>query len=89
MGSILENIFAQMLTANGFSLRYFDKKGKCELDFVIQKGEQIYPLEIKSGKFYKDHVLSLVYGDISESASDKTGMARGSGFIGIGNMRKV
>lgn len=55
MGSILENVFAQMLTANGFSLRYFDKKGKCELDFVIQNGDQIYPLEIKSGKSYKDH----------------------------------
>ena len=38
MGSIMENIFAQILTANGFQLRYFDKKGKCELDFVIQKG---------------------------------------------------
>ena len=55
MGSILENTFAQILTANGFSLRYFDKKGKCELDFVVQKGSRIYPLEIKSGKSYKEH----------------------------------
>ena len=47
--------FAQILTANGFSLRYFDKKGKCELDFVVQKGSRIYPLEIKSGKSYKEH----------------------------------
>ena len=55
MGSILENTFAQILTANGFSLRYFDKKGKCELDFVVQKGSRIYPLEIKSRKSYKEH----------------------------------
>lgn len=55
MGSILENTFAQILTANGFSLRYFDKKGKCELDFVVQRGGRIYPLEIKSGKSYKEH----------------------------------
>lgn len=46
MGSIMENVFAQILTANGFQLRYFDKKGKCELDFVIQKGNEICPLEI-------------------------------------------
>ena len=55
MGSILENIYAQILTANGFTLRYFDKKGKCELDFLIQKGDKIYPIEIKSGNSYKSH----------------------------------
>ena len=55
LGSILENIYAQILTANGFTLRYFDKKGKCELDFLIQKGDKIYPIEIKSGNSYKSH----------------------------------
>lgn len=55
MGSIMENIFAQILTANGFNLRYFDKKGKCELDFVVQKGSEVCPLEIKSGNSYKLH----------------------------------
>lgn len=60
MGSIMENIFAQILTANGFQLRYFDKKGKCELDFVIQKGNEICPLEIKSGNSYKSHA-ALAY----------------------------
>ena len=25
------------------------------MDFVVQKGSRIYPLEIKSGKSYKDH----------------------------------
>ena len=55
IGSIMENIFAQILTANGFKLRYFDKKGKCELDFVVQKENEICPLEIKSGNSYKAH----------------------------------
>ncbi|WP_454971054.1 ATP-binding protein [Dorea sp.] len=60
MGSIMENVFAQILTANGFQLRYFDKKGKCELDFVIQKGNEICPLKIKSGNSYKSHA-ALTY----------------------------
>lgn len=55
MGSIMENVFAQILTTNGFQLRYFDKKGKCELDFLIQQGSEVLPLEIKSGNSYKTH----------------------------------
>lgn len=55
MGSILENMFAQILTTNGFTVRYFDKKGKCELDFVIQVGNKVLPLEIKSGNSYREH----------------------------------
>ncbi len=55
MGSILENVFAQQLKSNGFSLRYFNKRGVGELDFVIQCGNQIIPVEIKSGKDYKAH----------------------------------
>lgn len=55
MGSILENTFAQLLKANGFELRYFDKKNKGELDFIIQRGKVVLPVEIKSGTDYKKH----------------------------------
>lgn len=55
MGSLLENAFAQQLKSNGFELRYFNKHGVGELDFVIQKGKGIVPIEIKSGKDYKKH----------------------------------
>lgn len=55
MGSVLENVFAQILVANGFELRYFDKKGRAELDFLIQKGKDIIPIEVKSGHSYKEH----------------------------------
>ena len=51
MGGILENVFAQMFTANGFGLHYFDRKNKGEVDFVLQKGQTVIPVEIKSGKF--------------------------------------
>ncbi len=55
MGSILENVIAQQLVSNGFSLRYFNKNRIGELDFVIQKGSDVVPLEIKSGNDYKKH----------------------------------
>lgn len=55
MGSILENMFAQILFSNGFEIRYFDKKNKGEIDFLIQKGKSIIPVEVKSGSAYKEH----------------------------------
>ncbi len=55
MGSILENVFAQQLVCNGFALRYFHKHRVGELDFVLQNGSEIVPVEIKSGKDYRKH----------------------------------
>lgn len=55
MGGILENAFAELLKANGFSLRYLNKKNIGELDFVVQQNDEVMPIEIKSGKDYKTH----------------------------------
>ena len=55
MGGILENVFAQQLKSNGFILRYLNKQSIGELDFVVQQGSQVIPMEIKSGKDYKTH----------------------------------
>ena len=55
LGSVLENLFAQQLLANGFALRYYNSKRLGEVDFVIQNGRDITPIEIKSGKDYKKH----------------------------------
>lgn len=55
MGSILENVFAQLIKSNGFHLNYFDSKKYGELDFVIQNGLKVDVLEIKSGNDYKKH----------------------------------
>lgn len=55
MGSILENVMAQMLTANGYSLHYYDAKKYGELDFVIQEGSSIDLVEVKSGQDYRKH----------------------------------
>lgn len=55
MGGVLENVFAQQLKANGFMLRYLNKKSIGEVDFVVQQGSKALPIEIKSGKDYKKH----------------------------------
>lgn len=55
MGSILENVIAQQLKANGFLLNYFDSKKIGELDFVIQNGMHVDLIEVKSGKDYQKH----------------------------------
>lgn len=55
MGSILENVFAQIFAANGFKLWYFNKQKYGELDFVLQPGRKCLPVEIKSGKDYRRH----------------------------------
>ncbi len=55
MGSILENMIAQQLKCNGFSLNYYDGKKTGEIDFVIQNGLNVNLLEVKSGNDFKTH----------------------------------
>lgn len=54
-GAHFENAVAQQLLANGFD-SYFCKKNKIgELDFLIECGGKVIPIEVKSGKGYKSH----------------------------------
>lgn len=55
MGSILENVMAQSLKSNGFTLHYFDSKKYGEVDFVIENGTSVELKEIKSGADYRKH----------------------------------
>ncbi len=54
-GSIYENVAAEELTAHGYALYYYNSKKFGELDFVIEDGGNILPIEIKSGKDYYRH----------------------------------
>ena len=54
-GAHFENAVAQQLLANGFE-PYFCKRSKIgELDFLIEMGGKVVPIEVKSGKGYKSH----------------------------------
>lgn len=54
-GGIYENAVAQELYAHGFELYYFNNKKQGELDFVIEQGGKVIPIEVKSGKDYQRH----------------------------------
>lgn len=54
-GAIYENVAAQELKAHGFELYYFNSKKQGELDFLIEAGGEVLPVEIKSGKDYTKH----------------------------------
>ena len=54
-GSVYENAVAQELLAHGIELYYYNNKKRGELDFVIEYGGRILPIEVKSGKDYEVH----------------------------------
>ena len=49
IGSVTENYIAQTLAANGHALRYWAGEYTAELDFVLQKGDDIIGVEVKKG----------------------------------------
>ncbi len=54
-GSIYENAVAQELVAHGIVPYYYNNKKRGELDFVIELGGKVLPIEVKSGKDYESH----------------------------------
>ena len=53
LGSVAENYVAQALTANGVALRYWKNGNTGEVDFVIQNGMEVIPVEVKKGRKVK------------------------------------
>ena len=54
-GSVYENAAAQELKAHGYDLYYYNSKKQGELDFIVEMGGDVLPIEIKSGKDYARH----------------------------------
>ena len=54
-GSIYENAAAQELVAHGINPYYYNNKKRGELDFIIEFGGKVLPIEVKSGKDYETH----------------------------------
>lgn len=57
LGTVYESVVAQELRAHGYKLYYYDNKKKGEVDYLINdySTTQVLPLEVKSGKDYKEH----------------------------------
>lgn len=54
-GSIYENAVAQELVAHRMEPYYYNNKKRGELDFVLELGGKVLPIEVKSGKDYETH----------------------------------
>lgn len=55
-GAVYENFVAEELVSKGFPLYYFNSdKRSAEVDFLVENGGVVLPIEVKSGKSYKTH----------------------------------
>lgn len=59
MGAVTENYVAQQLAAKGYPLYYWESKSTAELDFVLQKENQIIGIEVKKGEHVRSRSLSV------------------------------
>lgn len=54
-GSVYENAIAQEFVAHGITPYYYNNKKRGEIDFVVELGGKVLPIEVKSGKDYESH----------------------------------
>ena len=59
IGALVENYIAQTLNTNGYELFYWTSNGIAEVDFIIQKGKDIIPVEVKSGENVTSRSLNV------------------------------
>ena len=68
LGAVYESVVAQELRAHGYNLYYYDNKKKGEVDYLINDTNtvQVLPIEVKSGKDYKEHSALTTFLDDNE-----------------------
>ena len=59
LGAMTENYIAQVFTAKGYDLFYWQSEGKAEVDFVLQLDEGVIPVEIKKGLRTRSRSLGI------------------------------
>lgn len=59
LGAISENYVVQSFAAKRYGLYYWTTKGKAELDFVLQKDNDIIAIEVKTGTRTKSKSLNM------------------------------
>ena len=59
IGAIAENYVAQVFTANKIPLFYWKNDNTAEVDFVIQKGIEVIPVEVKAGERVRSKSLGI------------------------------
>jgi len=69
IGAITENYVAQALASKKYALYYWSNKGTAELDFVLQKNNDIISVEVKSGSHTKSKSLNMFAAQYSPAYS--------------------
>ncbi|MFR9592504.1 MAG: ATP-binding protein [Rikenellaceae bacterium] len=59
LGAIAENYVAQAFSANEIALLYWKNDNTAEVDFIIQKGIDVIPVEVKSGLNTRSKSLNI------------------------------
>jgi predicted AAA+ superfamily ATPase len=59
MGAIAENYVAQAFSANLIPLLYWKNDNTAEVDFVIQKGVDVIPVEVKAGVWGRSKSMNI------------------------------
>lgn len=59
IGAMIENYVAQALSCNSFPLYYWKNSNTAELDFVLQIGSDVIPVEVKKGKHTKSVSMNM------------------------------
>lgn len=59
LGAMTENYVAQTFTTKGYDLMYWQSEGKAEVDFVLQIGDKVIPIEVKKGKRNRSKSLGV------------------------------
>lgn len=86
-GPLTENYVACALTANGLDLRFWRSKGEAEVDFLIEKGSYVIPVEVKA----KDNTTSKSLAEFTNKYTDTPYSIRIStkNFGYVNNIRSV
>mgnify|MGYP004451405021 CR=1 FL=1 len=49
-GIFFENFVASELIAKGNNLYYWKGKSSCELEFIVESGNKLFPIDVKKGR---------------------------------------
>ena len=59
MGGLTENYVASMLMTNDIPLYYWESSGQAEIDFLMQAGTAVVPIEVKASDHVRSRSLSV------------------------------
>jgi predicted AAA+ superfamily ATPase len=62
LGAMTENLVSQSFTSKGYKLLYWQSEGKAEVDFVLQRGDAVIPVEVKKGLRNRSKSLGVFVG---------------------------